>query len=441
MFLLEEIDKICFVLAETNTWEELNGTILQKVAALVAELKTPEDVVTKIASQNQAFMDFITCEICQSIFKDPKILPCSHSFCKNCLIGWKKSNGEGSFFCPKCRIPCSENIDNLKSDFRANQFIEAIASQEETLIAKTKHVQLLSQNADEKEAIQSWNCEPELAVWFKNNKIPESISQVLIDNGFEFLDVVLDMTEDDIKELGMKIGHAKKLLKSINDHKSSALSGSQNKKPIARPPSAVNKKREASNSTAPQLQNIEDVKNLLENWKLVDELYDERVLFSGTNPTDSMKFWASLTKMRWETIVDTIKKLGVALMDHLKTAKSIKAKCLQKVAMVLCDAGAYGDAIALGTSALTFESCSDREYEIKVLLIYATHNKLKQPMWVLDTKDTSGYKNLVELCKDVIQNQKNLSKAKLCKVHILKAFTLHSLVNRSRSVDRFSKDL
>ena len=391
-------------------------------------MKTPEDAVTKIASQNRAFMDFITCEICQDVFKDPKMLPCSHSFCKGCLVGWKQSNPRQNFLCPKCRIPCSENVDNLKSDFRANQFIEAIAAEDKNLITKTQNVQLCSQNSGEDALLGSLDCEPELAAWFKANKIPEAISQVLIDNGFQFLDVVLEMTEVDVRELGLKLGHAKKLLKSIADHMASAeTSKTSSYKSAARPPSSIHKKNEG-----PQVESISNAENLLENWKTVEELYDDRVLSSGTNPTDSMKFWSSLTKNQWDNIVETTKKLGVAVMDHTKMAKSIKAKCLQKVAMVLCDAGTYGDAVVFGTSALTFESCSDREYEIKVLLIYATHNKLKQPMWVLDTKDTSGYKNLVELCKDVIENQKNLSKAKLCKVYILKAFTLHSLVNRSR---------
>ena len=183
-----------------------------------------------------------------------------------------------------------------------------------------------------------------------------------------------------------------------------------------------------------QLQKIEGTENMLDSWKIVEELYDDRVLTWGTDPTDSLKFWASLTKKLRDSMVNCVKKLGLDIKDHPKIASTIKAKCLQKVAMVLCDAGEYGDALDLAASALSFESCPDRVYEIKVLLIYATHNKQKEPMWVDDTKDTSGYRKLAELCKNVIENGKNLSASKLCKVYIMKAFTLYSMMNRSRLV-------
>nr|XP_033805984.1 E3 ubiquitin-protein ligase TRIM13 [Geotrypetes seraphini]XP_033805985.1 E3 ubiquitin-protein ligase TRIM13 [Geotrypetes seraphini]XP_033805986.1 E3 ubiquitin-protein ligase TRIM13 [Geotrypetes seraphini]XP_033805987.1 E3 ubiquitin-protein ligase TRIM13 [Geotrypetes seraphini]XP_033805989.1 E3 ubiquitin-protein ligase TRIM13 [Geotrypetes seraphini]XP_033805990.1 E3 ubiquitin-protein ligase TRIM13 [Geotrypetes seraphini] len=51
----------------------------------------------------------LTCPICCSLFDDPRVLPCSHNFCKKCLEGilegnirsalWRQSN----FKCPTCR--------------------------------------------------------------------------------------------------------------------------------------------------------------------------------------------------------------------------------------------------------------------------------------------------------------------------------------------------
>uniref|UniRef100_A0A8C7XFM3 Nuclear factor 7, brain-like n=1 Tax=Oryzias sinensis TaxID=183150 RepID=A0A8C7XFM3_9TELE len=42
----------------------------------------------------------LTCPVCCDIFKDPILLPCSHSFCRNCLTRCRDSRLQG---CPVCR--------------------------------------------------------------------------------------------------------------------------------------------------------------------------------------------------------------------------------------------------------------------------------------------------------------------------------------------------
>ncbi|KAF6727741.1 Tripartite motif-containing protein 35 [Oryzias melastigma] len=42
----------------------------------------------------------LTCPVCCDIFKDPVLLPCSHSFCRNCLKRCRDSKFQG---CPVCR--------------------------------------------------------------------------------------------------------------------------------------------------------------------------------------------------------------------------------------------------------------------------------------------------------------------------------------------------
>ena len=386
---------------DSNAWEELNATLLQRISAKIAELKAETtDAMKKLESQNQVFMDFVTCEICQDIFRDPRMLPCCHSFCNICLINWKK--GKKEFTCPKCRISCSENIDDLKPNSMAKQIIEVINVQNESGNS-TETSQEATQNAKVEVSADELECETELAEFFKTHKIPTAISKLLVDNGFDCLDVVLEISDEEIKSIGLKLGHEKKLKKSINDHKN------------------------ASND-----ENSNNAESYIENWKLVKELYDDRILTSGSKPTDALKFWASLTKQLRENIVQTLKKLTVEVRDNSKMPNKMKAKCLEKLAMVLCDGGEFADAESAATSALTLDSSPDRQMEIKVVLIYAMNNKLKQPMWIDDTKDNVGYETLAELCRDVIENQKILSKAKLCKVYLLKAFTLYSIVNRSR---------
>ncbi|XP_038161981.1 nuclear factor 7, brain-like [Cyprinodon tularosa] len=64
----------------------------------------------------------LCCPVCQDVFKDPVVLSCSHSFCKECLKNcWKVKNRQT---CPVCRKPSSTddppvslNLKNLCETF------------------------------------------------------------------------------------------------------------------------------------------------------------------------------------------------------------------------------------------------------------------------------------------------------------------------------------
>ena len=45
--------------------------------------------------------DFLSCTICLELFKTPKILPCLHTFCEQCLV--KLAGKTKSLRCPECR--------------------------------------------------------------------------------------------------------------------------------------------------------------------------------------------------------------------------------------------------------------------------------------------------------------------------------------------------
>ncbi|KAI8498630.1 hypothetical protein Bbelb_238320 [Branchiostoma belcheri] len=66
--------------------------------------------------------DFLECTICLEPYKDPKILPCVHTFCKGCLEKFvaKQSKVKDRFPCPTCRIETvlpEGGVAGLKNNF------------------------------------------------------------------------------------------------------------------------------------------------------------------------------------------------------------------------------------------------------------------------------------------------------------------------------------
>ncbi|OCT55902.1 tripartite motif-containing protein 59 [Xenopus laevis] len=52
------------------------------------------------------FEDELTCSVCYNIFDDPQILPCSHTFCRNCLEKVIRSSGSGLWRISVARLKC-----------------------------------------------------------------------------------------------------------------------------------------------------------------------------------------------------------------------------------------------------------------------------------------------------------------------------------------------
>ncbi|XP_051839058.1 tripartite motif-containing protein 59 [Antechinus flavipes] len=81
------------------------------------------------------FEEELTCSICYSIFEDPRVLPCSHTFCRNCLENVFQASGNFyawrairfSLKCPNCRstveIP-PPGIESLPINFALRAIIE-----------------------------------------------------------------------------------------------------------------------------------------------------------------------------------------------------------------------------------------------------------------------------------------------------------------------------
>ena len=77
----------------------------------------------------------ITCAICQEHYAEPKLLPCSHYFCKDCILKLALRTGAGkSFSCPECReevVLPKGNVDKLQTAFFINRIQGSIVTLKE----------------------------------------------------------------------------------------------------------------------------------------------------------------------------------------------------------------------------------------------------------------------------------------------------------------------
>ncbi|XP_019627220.1 PREDICTED: tripartite motif-containing protein 2-like [Branchiostoma belcheri] len=72
---------------------------------------------------------FLTCAICMLNFRDPKILPCLHSFCRECLQEWAAK--QQPLECPTCREPVrlpDQGVDGLRTNFYVNNLLDFAAA-------------------------------------------------------------------------------------------------------------------------------------------------------------------------------------------------------------------------------------------------------------------------------------------------------------------------
>ena len=66
------------------------------------------------------------CPVCQEEFTDPRVFPCDHSLCLNCIGQIKKGN---QIKCPECNA--IHNVRNVRRDFRLMQFLDALKEERE----------------------------------------------------------------------------------------------------------------------------------------------------------------------------------------------------------------------------------------------------------------------------------------------------------------------
>ena len=284
--------------------DEVFEKVIAKCRKLISRQKSSSEQKKKTKSEvteqtNSLIESFITCEICHNVFTDPRMLPCNHTFCLGCLKSWKETlHSKGlDFLCPKCKSKCDQkNVEQLPVDFKANQLIEVFHG------SKVKESK---PRAESSAKPNNLNISCELKKWFADHKIPAEAHKVLIEEIFETLEVILDLTKEDLNGFSaIKPGHRAMIIKAIEHSK----------------------------------PNFESPLKTAE-MKMIECVSDDRILTSGTHPNDSLKFWATFDEKELEETTNQYKNLAQKLLEAETSAIDLKALKLYKIAMVLCEAG------------------------------------------------------------------------------------------------------
>ncbi|XP_065070731.1 E3 ubiquitin-protein ligase TRIM71-like [Rhopilema esculentum] len=77
----------------------------------------------------------LECVVCLSTYKHPKVLPCLHAFCEECIENTIRENAERVLECPRCHIDIpipTKGVDAFPSHSFANNLLNILAVQEPT---------------------------------------------------------------------------------------------------------------------------------------------------------------------------------------------------------------------------------------------------------------------------------------------------------------------
>ncbi|EDO27124.1 predicted protein, partial [Nematostella vectensis] len=74
----------------------------------------------------------VECPICLERFKDPRVLPCLHTFCYECLVGLaSRYKTEGKWPCPQCKMVVQVSpaeVSSLKVNFLMNTLLSVVTN-------------------------------------------------------------------------------------------------------------------------------------------------------------------------------------------------------------------------------------------------------------------------------------------------------------------------
>ena len=94
----------------------------------------------------------ITCSLCLGLFKEPKILPCDHVYCKDCLKGLALRSLDKTISCPKC-CNVSDIPNNDVNDYPTASYINRLCE-----VFQEAHEEINNQKQDTAADNPTQNC-------------------------------------------------------------------------------------------------------------------------------------------------------------------------------------------------------------------------------------------------------------------------------------------
>jgi tripartite motif-containing protein 59 len=92
---------------------------------IVCFIYTYHSSIHMATNQKVTVENLITCAVCQELFDDPRLVPCSHTYCYKCIEQMASANGN-KFECP-IRDGCiilKKNIDSLPLNRAIRDLVE-----------------------------------------------------------------------------------------------------------------------------------------------------------------------------------------------------------------------------------------------------------------------------------------------------------------------------
>lgn len=117
----------------------LNTELFIHPAVLPDLLPNPRPWAWPLVSAMDSLEEDLTCSVCYSLFADPRVLPCSHTFCKSCLDNLLQASTNYSIWrplrlplkCPQCRgvveLP-PMGVDSLPANVSLRAIIEKVGA-------------------------------------------------------------------------------------------------------------------------------------------------------------------------------------------------------------------------------------------------------------------------------------------------------------------------
>lgn len=85
------------------------------------------------------------CKICRHQFENPKILPCAHVLCRQCLLSSRAGEGSQALFCPVCKCAIADLGGNDAGGRTRQQAVDALPT-DTTMEALVRCARLLGQD-------------------------------------------------------------------------------------------------------------------------------------------------------------------------------------------------------------------------------------------------------------------------------------------------------